>query len=135
MSLYNRVGELIFGTRLKRLSERFLADVSQLYRELDIPFEYSWFPIFWLLDETGTMSVTEIARELEITHSAVSQMVTTLDKKGHIAFEVDENDRRRRLVCLTDSGQELLLQVRPVWRGMHRAMRMLLNEGAHSADL
>ena len=135
MSLYNRVGELIFGTRLKRLSDRFLADVAQLYKSLDIPFEPSWFPLFWLLDEAGTLSVTEMAKELEITHSAVSQMVTQLDKRGLLCFMADASDRRRRLVCLTPDGQALLEQVRPVWRAMTRAMRDLLEEGSHSAGL
>jgi len=135
MTLYNRVGELIFGTRLKRLSDRFLADVAQLYKALNIAFEPSWFPIFWLLDEAGTLSVTEIATELEVTHSAISQMVGTLDKRGLLCFQADAADRRRRLVCLTPAGQEMVTEVRPVWRAMTRAMRDLLEEGSHSTDL
>ena len=81
MAFYRNAGELIFGTRLKRISERFLMDVSKVYKHLDIPFETGWFPIFYLLRERENLSVTEIARELEVTHSAISQAVTVLEKK------------------------------------------------------
>ncbi|MEJ2628142.1 MAG: helix-turn-helix domain-containing protein, partial [bacterium] len=74
-NFYRRVGELILGTRLKRISDKFLTDVSKIYKKLNIPFEVSWFPIFYLLNEKGKLSVTDLARELEITHSAVSQMI------------------------------------------------------------
>ena len=86
MIFYREAGELIFGSRLKRISERFLMDVSKIYKSLNIPFEVSWFPLFYLLNERGKLSVTEIARELEITHSAVSQLVTILQKKKLIPF-------------------------------------------------
>ena len=64
MTFYRQTGELIFGTRLKRLSDRFLMDVARIYKTLDIPFVIGWFPLFYLLNEQGTLSVTEIAREL-----------------------------------------------------------------------
>ena len=63
MTFYRRTGELILGTRLRRLSERILADVSRVYREMSIPFETSWFPLFHLLHERGSLSVTEVARD------------------------------------------------------------------------
>ena len=132
---YRQTGELIFGTRLRRISERFLTDVSKVYKVLDIPFEVSWFPIFYLLNQKGALSVTEIARELQITHSAVSQWVNVLQKKKLIKFTDDANDRRKRLVDFTSKGSRLIPTLEPIWESMTKAMQNLLMEGEDSANL
>lgn len=135
MTFYRETGSLIFGTRLKRLSDRFLLDVAKTYRHLDIPFETSWFPLFYLLAERDSLSVTDIARELEITHSAVSQLVTAVGKKGYVSFSNDQNDKRRRLVRFSPKGREMMRTIRPVWEALEKTMGDLLQEGEHSAGL
>ncbi len=133
MDFYRRVGELIFGSRLKRLSEKFLMDVTKIYRSLGIPFETSWFPIFFLLNERDKLSVTEIANELEITHSAVSQMVTLLEKKDVIQFLDDANDKRKRLIAFTRQGRVLMETISPVWDSIQRCIRDLFTQRENSA--
>jgi DNA-binding MarR family transcriptional regulator/GNAT superfamily N-acetyltransferase len=133
LNFYERVGELIFGTRLKRISEKFLTDVTKIYRSLDIAFETSWFPIFYLLNEKEKLSVTEIANELQITHSAVSQMVSLLEKKKLISFLDDKSDKRRRLIAFTKKGKDLMLTILPVWDSIQRATRQLFEKKENSA--
>jgi len=132
MAFYRQTGELIFGTRLKRLSDRFLMDVARIYKTLDISFEIGWFPLFYLLNERGTLSVTEIARELEITHSAVSQLVASLEKKNLVVFLDDQNDKRRRLIGFTENGIQMLNTIMPIWETIQEAMRSLLSEGKNT---
>ena len=69
MSFYSEIGELILGTRLKRISERFLIDLSKIYKSRNIPFEPSWFSIFYLLDQNKQMSIGEIASKMDISQS------------------------------------------------------------------
>jgi DNA-binding MarR family transcriptional regulator/GNAT superfamily N-acetyltransferase len=133
MDFYTHAGELIFGTRLRRLSEKILMDVTKIYRSLDIPFETSWFPLFYLLNQQEKLSVTEIARELRITHSAISQLVSLLEKRKIIAFLNDENDRRKRLIAFTDKGRALMETISPVWDAIQRCMRGLFAERENSA--
>lgn len=135
MDFYRHVGELIFGTRLKRLSEKFLFDVGKVYKSLDIDFEPSWFPIFYLLNKNREMSATEMAEELAITHQAVSQLVTILEKKKVIKILQDNNDKRKRLIVFTKKGLTLVDTVKPVWTCIEKAMQKLLGEGANSAYL
>lgn len=135
MSFYKDAGELIFGTRLKRISDRFLIDVSRIYKKLGIPFEVSWFPLFYLLHYKNCLSVTEIAKELQITHSAVSQLVTNLEKKNLVKFIDDENDKRKRIIGFTESGQKMMHELKPVWKSMRESMRFLLNKKENSASL
>jgi len=135
MDFYRRTGELIFGTRLKRISDKFLMDVSKIYKSLDIPFETSWFPLFYLLNERGELPVTEIAKELKITHSAISQMVNTLEKKKLIKFLKDKNDRRKRLIYFTPQGLKLIKVLVPIWKSIKTEMEELLKEKKHSRYL
>ncbi len=133
MNFYHQVGELIFGTRLKRLSDKFFMDVGKVYKTLNIPFETSWFPIFYLLNKKGEMSVTAIAADLEITHSAVSQMLVNLEKKSLIQLIEDENDKRKKIVTFSKKGLELMDTVAPIWEAIETAMQNLFGEKNNNA--
>jgi len=135
MSFYKEAGELIFGTRLKRIGDRFLLDVSNIYKKLGISFEVSWFPLFYLLHHKHHLSVTEIAKELRITHSAVSQLVTNLEKKGLVKFINDKNDRRKKIIAFTEKGRKTMNQIGPVWKSMRESMQFLLDQKENSSLL
>lgn len=51
---------------------------------------------------------TEIQEELQITKSAVSQMLDSLVEKGYVERELDANDRRRMCVTITPRGKHIL---------------------------
>lgn len=135
MSFYQRHQKILFGTWLRKLGDKFLGDLTAIYKALDIPFESGWFPIFYLLSEKGALSITQIAHELEITHSAVSQMVATLESKALISFTNDKDDRRRRLVVFTEKGEDLLEILKPVWSITSSEMEGILVDKQQSAAL
>lgn len=135
MNFYRQLGELVFGTRLKRISDKFLSDVAKVYKAQDIEFEPSWFPFFYILDDQKKTTLRYIADQLEISHSAVSQLVTALEKRGLVKVETDPSDKRQRLVCFTAKGFELLEKVRPVWQAIDEGMKSLMQKGAHSKAL
>ncbi|MFA8342495.1 MAG: GNAT family N-acetyltransferase [Rhodothermaceae bacterium] len=135
MSFYKQTGALIFGTRLKRLSDRFLQDVSKLYKSLNLTFEPGWFPVFYLLNEKGTLTMTEIANELKITHSAVSQLVNSLKKKNYLEFIKDTDDKRKIMVTFTEEGLNITEKLVPVWQSLKRSMEELISEGKYSANM
>ena len=39
------LGELAFASRLKRLSDRLMRDVSRIYQQMDVDFEARWFSV------------------------------------------------------------------------------------------
>ncbi len=132
MSVYKIAGELIIGSRLKRLSERFLSDVSKVYKSEKIPFETSYFPVFYLLDLYGTLKISDVAQELEITRSGASQMVNALEKKGLIRYDTDKEDKRIRTVSFTPCGADLLEEIKPVWTSIKNSYRAILEVGDNS---
>lgn len=135
MTFYQNVGELILGTRLKRLSDRLLTDISKIYKSKEIPFEPSWFPVFYLLDNKEKLSVSELAQITGITQSGASQMVTLLVRKGLIEYSHDEADKRVRYFSFTPEGLSLLGDIKPVWKSLKASIHSLLSENESSALL
>jgi DNA-binding MarR family transcriptional regulator len=135
MSFYSSLGFLVFGSRLRRLSEYFLAEVNKVYEQAGIPFDASWFPVFYVLSRQQPIPLIDIADTLEISHSAVSQMVTSLRKKGLVKTAPCPDDGRRQLVMLSKKGTALLQQVQPIWTAITGAMAQLTDAHKQSRQL
>ena len=56
MNFYQDLGFLVFGSRLKRLGDTFINDINRIYKDHKIPFDASWFPVFYILYETLLVS-------------------------------------------------------------------------------
>lgn len=54
---------------------------------------------------------TQIQNELQITKSAVSQIIDSLVEKGYVNRTPDVHDRRRMCVTITPGGQRILKQI------------------------
>ncbi len=132
MNFYRDLGFLVFGSRLRRLSEAFLSDVNSIYKAHKIPFDASWFPVFYILSVEGEVSIRKISDELSISHSAASQMVSGLQEKGLIKSTVSKKDARHKVVAFTPKGQKLLQKIKPVWNGLQQAMEELSGGEAES---
>lgn len=128
MSFYASLGYLVFGSRLRRLSEYFLMEVNKVYEQSGIPFDASWFPVFYILSRQQNIPLVDIAEQLEVSHSAVSQLITGLKKKGLVKTAPCPDDGRRQLVMLSRKGEELLKQVQPIWEAITTAMQELTEE-------
>jgi DNA-binding MarR family transcriptional regulator len=126
MSVFTDAGLLIIGTRLKRLSDRFLNEVSRIYKSQNIRFEPAWFPIFFLLDKKGSLSLTEIASELEVSHSAISQMITQLLNKNVVEIEQEASDARIKKIVFSAKGKKLIEQVHPIWSALQKSLDQLM---------
>ena len=118
MTVFHDAGLLIVGSRMKRIGDRFLSEVSKVYKHQSIPFESAWFPIIYILDKKGPLSLTEISNALEISHSAISQMITQLQDKDIVEIIPHETDARVKRICFTFKGQNLLSQVHDVWQAL-----------------
>ncbi|HWB27193.1 MAG TPA: MarR family winged helix-turn-helix transcriptional regulator [Chitinophagaceae bacterium] len=135
MNFYQQLGFLVFGSRLRRLSETFLSDVNSVYKANKIPFDASWFPVFYILSKEGEVSIRQISNQLGITHSAASQMVSNLQEKGYIKSTVSKKDARHKAVAFTPKGEKLLQKILPVWQALHVAMQELGGGPSESQEI
>lgn len=122
MDFYQSLGNLILGSRLRRISDYYLAEINRVYQQLSLEFEASWFPVFFLLSENSPLSIREISTKMEVSHSAASQLISQLKKKGLVVSEPSKVDARRQDVQLSTQGRQLLSEVLPVWSGISTAM-------------
>ena len=135
MNFYQQLGFLVFGSRLKRLGDNFLSDVNKIYKQHNIAFDASWFPVFYILSQKEEASIKEISDELSVSHSAISQLISSLQQKGLIKSVVSKKDARHRAVTFTAKGQKLLAKIQPVWNALQQAMEQLTNENAQSKKI
>jgi DNA-binding MarR family transcriptional regulator len=135
MNLYQSLGYLVLGSRLRRLSEAFLAEINRAYQNEGIDFDASWFPVFYLLSKNDALSIKELSEQIEVSHPAASQLITNLKNRGLVTSATCTDDGRRQLVTLTDSGHALLKQILPVWDAISQAMTQLVDSDAISQQL
>jgi DNA-binding MarR family transcriptional regulator len=135
MNLYQSLGYLVLGSRLRRLSEAFLAEINRAYQTEGIDFDASWFPVFYLLSKNDALSIKELSEQIEVSHPAASQLITNLKNRGLVTSATCADDGRRQLVTLTDSGRALLRQILPMWDAITKAMTELIDNNAASQQL
>ncbi len=68
------------------------------------------FSILMQLHHKGACGMSEISERFEVSPAAASQLVDKLVQNGFIIREEDPNDRRAKLLNLTDKGRELVQQ-------------------------
>jgi len=61
--------------------------------------------------DDGGMTVTQLARMLQVRHNTVVNIVNRLVKSGYVRRGVHPTDRRRALLTLTFKGEKLLRQL------------------------
>ncbi|MBB4826807.1 DNA-binding MarR family transcriptional regulator [Sporosarcina luteola] len=74
--------------------------------ESQIEFEITAKQAFLLeiLYKHNTLTVSEIANLMKVSSSAVSQIISKLDKKNYIRREINPNNRREIIVLLGEEG-------------------------------
>jgi DNA-binding MarR family transcriptional regulator len=125
MNYYQSLGYLVLGSRLKRISELFLSEINKVYRTEGIVFETTWFPVFYLLSTHKTLSIQELCEQIEVSHPAASQLVTSLKSKGLVVTTTSKDDGRKQEVTLSTEGKKLLKKIMPIWEAITETMEEL----------
>lgn len=69
---------------------------------------HSEFCILNIIAESGDITVSEIAAELDVTPPAVSRSLKSMESRGLIKRETNLLNRRNTMVRLTEGGREFL---------------------------
>lgn len=128
MDFLDELEELALGTRLKRLSERMLTDASNVYKAFNIDIQPKWFSLLALIDKRQTINVVEASMLLGLSQPAISQFTRQLEKAGLITSAICENDSRKRVLRLTDNGQQQVQKMQPMWQAVNQAAKELSRE-------
>ena len=77
------------------------------FQSRDFEVKAEQMPILFVLSITGEKSQQEIADLLQKDKAGVFRSLKSLQKMGYISFHEDENDNRKKIVRLTESGKHL----------------------------
>lgn len=127
MNLYKRLGYLVLGSRLRRISEAFLAEINRAYQTAGIEFDASWFPVFYLLSQHDTLSIKELSKQIEVSHPAASQLIANLKKKDLVITATSAQDGRKQMVKLSEKGRQLLVSIMPIWDAIQISMTEMMD--------
>ncbi|CAN5658305.1 hypothetical protein BH09BAC4_BH09BAC4_16750 [soil metagenome] len=126
------MAELALASRLRRLSDTYWQGVTATYRQSGLDFDVRWATIFVLIARQGPVAVMEIAERLGITHPAVIQVINELEKHGLIVSAKSEQDGRKRLLTLSETGQTMLPQLQPLWDAFIAVNQDMLTRQRHN---
>jgi DNA-binding MarR family transcriptional regulator len=110
---------------LHQLLDAMDADIARLYTERGVTGVRPRFvgPLI-RLGRRGGMTIRELAESLEVTHSAMSQTVSALQRDGLVTASSGA-DARTREVVLTDRARELLPLLEAEWRATEQVVAEL----------
>jgi DNA-binding MarR family transcriptional regulator len=124
--VFSKLGPLIIGSRLKRMSDYIMRAGAEFYRSNGIEFEPKWFPLYYLLSQEKELGIMDIAQKLNISHPAVIQLAKELEKKGWITSTNSKEDARKRLLKLSKKGLSMLPQLQLIWNDIREVNRQVV---------
>jgi ribosomal protein S18 acetylase RimI-like enzyme len=131
MGLVEELGELALATRLRRLADRLQQDVSQVYAEHEVAVRARWFPLLAALARRAPRSISELARDLGLTHTAINQIAAEMGHAGLVASGRHPSDGRQRLLRLSREGERAVARLEPLWSQILAATAELAAESGH----
>jgi DNA-binding MarR family transcriptional regulator len=108
------------GSLLRALLAHLDGDVERLYREAGIDFRPRYYPIARALLHEPRVTLAHLARECGLTHSAISQTVSEMARRGLVVARPGK-DGRERLVSLTPRGKRACARLDALWNAVRLA--------------
>lgn len=123
-----QLGHLALTLRLKRLADKLSESGRRLYNQLGLELEPSWYAVFLLLKERQTLTITETARLLGLSHPSIVATTRKMEKHGYLKTMNDEQDKRRRMLSLSEKAWSQMDAFEEVWQAFRDAMADLVKE-------
>ncbi|MEK6420256.1 MAG: MarR family transcriptional regulator [Burkholderia gladioli] len=80
----------------------------------DLGFALSQVPVLGLLKAAGALSQAELARRMQVEQPSMAQLLNRMERDGLVCRVPDPEDKRSRLISLTDDAARKLPDGRAV---------------------
>lgn len=87
------------------------------------------FSLLMALNRPAPPKLGEVAALLAMDRTTLTAALKPLARRGLATVTTDPEDRRGRLLALTDAGRRVLVQAVPVWRRVHDEIEAALPPG------
>jgi DNA-binding MarR family transcriptional regulator len=103
------------GTLLRHVLDEMDGDLAAVLSDLGMPgYRPRFSPVIRALVMLGPVPISDVARAIGVTHSAASQTVTQMAKRGFVALKPG-TDARQRVVHLTAKARAMLPKIETEW--------------------
>jgi len=103
------------GTLLRHVLDQMDGDVATVLADLGTPgFRPRFTPVVRALVTLGPVPIRDLARAIAVSHSAASQTVAQMARRGFVVLQPGE-DARQRVVHLTPKAASLLPRIEAEW--------------------
>lgn len=91
--------------------------VSQLYDEMlrPIGIRGTQYSLLVVAQMTGPVTVTQLAESAVMDRTTLTRNLEVLEKRGFVTVNSGE-DRRTRMVTITEDGRAILVKAYPLWQ-------------------
>jgi DNA-binding MarR family transcriptional regulator len=86
------------------------------------------FSLLNALNRPTPPSIAPVAQLLAMDRTTLTAALKPLERDGLVAIAKDPDDRRNRLLHLTDKGREILASAIPIWCELHGAIEATMSE-------
>ena len=80
------------------------------------------FSLLMALNRPAPPTIGSVAGLLAMDRTTLTAALKPLERRGLVTVTIDPQDRRGRLLALTDQGQDVLLAAVPIWEETHGAI-------------
>jgi DNA-binding MarR family transcriptional regulator len=116
------------GVRVRTVLDRMDADVARVLVDLGITdYRPNFSAVIRFVVENGDVTIRDVARGMGLTHSALSQRVAEMRRRGLVEL-VPGADGRERRIRLTDAARALQPALDAEWRTTAAAFDALNSE-------
>ncbi len=125
---FDEMGEVALGSRLKRLSDRMMSDALNVYKYMGQDIQPRWYTLMSLLADKKSVSIVQAAEYLGLTQPCISQFSRELFKVGYVEFSSDAEDKRRKIMSLSQLGKKKYQKLKMVRVAVRKAAIELCEE-------
>lgn len=128
----DKLKELGLGSRLKRLSDSLMKEITLVYKKVGIDFDPYLFPVFKTIVDEKKITTSIITKKLKVSQPSVTQSINKLFKKELILYKTDKLDSRKKNIELSIKGKKILKEITPLWTIIDKTIKNLTNEKSNS---
>ena len=128
MELEN-LGYLSIGSQMRRIYEKLQSEGDRIYKNSDVVFKSSWFPIYYiLLNSKRALTVTEITQKISYSRITVKNIVRELEATNYAQIIPNPTDNRSKLIQLTTKGKSLQEELRKIWEIIQTKLEFIFGD-------
>ncbi len=108
LEIYRQTGPLALGSRLRQLGEMLAEQSSRVHQLYQLGIDGKWFPVFFMLRNGESLSISALSEAIGHSHASVSKIVKEMAEAGLARSKKVPGDGRINQVCLTQQGLDRL---------------------------